>query len=204
MRIKLRYLFLLFLGLLAISGAWWMGYKFQWAQVHSEQNVSVVLEQVKRVTKLVTTEGYISEIYDHSDYKMYDISPLRKKALVRVDGKVSVGYDFDKITISTDEDRRVITIDSFPPAEILSIDHDLDYYDITQGTFNRFTTADYNKINAAAKEFISQKALESDLMEKARGHRQEFIEMLSAVISGMGWQLEVNETPNWTPGRYKG
>ncbi|MBK9982670.1 MAG: DUF4230 domain-containing protein [Saprospiraceae bacterium] len=45
-------------------------------------------------------------------------------------------------------------ISGMPPAEILSVDHDLDYYDLSEGFFNSFSTEDYNKINADAKDFV--------------------------------------------------
>ena len=57
----------------------------------------VLMEKIKTVAKLVTVEGYFSEVYDYQDYWNYDVSMFRKKALIRVKAKVSVGYDLSKM-----------------------------------------------------------------------------------------------------------
>jgi hypothetical protein len=42
----------------------------------------------------------------------------------------------------------------YRPVELISLDHTLDYYDISEGTFNSFSAEDYNKINNDVKEHI--------------------------------------------------
>ncbi len=182
---------LLFIGLLV--GAWWMGFKTSVFKRHQEENATVILNKIEKVVKLVAVEGNISEIYDYKDYVSFDISPFRKKALVRVNAKVSAGYNFEQLKIDVNDELKVIRISNFPDAEILSIDHDLDYYDIQQGTFNKFTTADYNKINARAKEYVASKAQESGLLASAGEQKQELLEMIQFLIESGGWRLEVNQ-----------
>ena len=47
---------------------------------HKEEvSTQVLLERIEEVTKLVTVEGHISEIYDYKDYYGYDWSIFRKK-----------------------------------------------------------------------------------------------------------------------------
>jgi hypothetical protein len=156
-----------------------------------QQNGVVLLERIKQVAKLITVEGYFSEIYDYQDYYGYDLSFFRKKALIRVKAKVSVGYDLEKMKVTSDVATRTIRLSGIPPAEILSIEHDLDYYDVQEGFFNEFSTEDYDKLNASAKEFIRKKALESDLVKNATTQRNSMIETMRFMAESMGWKLEV-------------
>ena len=83
----------------------------------------------------------------------------------------------------------------FPDSvQILSIDHDLDYYDLSEGTFNTFDEEDYNKLEDNAKEFIRQKALDSDLMDTAGTQLTDMIDIIRALVSGSGYTLQVITT----------
>lgn len=160
--------------------------------------VSVVLEKMERVFKLVTVEGHLSEIYDYKDYYTFDVSPFRKKALVRVNGKVVAGYDFNNLAYTIDEASRTIRIDSFPSAEILYIDHDLDYYDITEGSFNSFTKEDYNQIQKSAKKFLSNKAIDAKILESSEKQKSELIDMLRMLLEAANWKLEIRDADKST------
>ena len=173
----------------------WYFKRFETAE---QQNGVVLLERIKQVAKLVTVEGYFSEIYDYQDYYGYDLSFFRKKALVRVKARVSVGYDLEKMQITAVPETKTIHLSGIPPAEILSIEHDLDYYDVQEGLFNEFSTEDYNKLNANAKEFIRKKALESDLTKTAAAQRNILLETMKFIAESTGWKLEV-EAPQVGP-----
>jgi hypothetical protein len=169
---------------------------FKKTQKVETEKATVLLEQIKQVAKLVTVEGYFSEIYDYKDYYGYDMSIFRKKALVKVKAKLSVGYDLEKMKITAMPETKTIRITGIPPAEILSIEHDLDYYDVQEGFFNSFTTEDYNKLNANAKEFIRQKALDSDLMRQAADQRNVVFETMRFMAESTGWEIEIEGLGN--------
>lgn len=156
-----------------------------------QENSTVLLEQIKQVAKLVTVEGYFSEIYDYKDYYGYDLSFFRKKALLRVKAKVLVGYDLEKMKITAVPETKTIRLSNIPPAQILSIEHDLDYYDVQEGMFNSFTNEDYTKLNANAKEFIRKKAMESNLLNSAATQRNTILETMRFMAQSAGWALEV-------------
>ncbi len=170
---------------------WYFSSNFNPFQKQKEEKATVLLEKIKNVTKLITVEGSLSEIYSYKDFYSYDISPLRKQALIRVTAKVSAGYDFDKLQINVNSQNKKVVISNFPKAEILSIDHDLDYYDLTEGVFNGFETGDFNKMNASAKERIKNAALSSDLLLQAESQKNNLIEMIEILLSGSGYSLEV-------------
>ena len=151
---------------------------------------TVLVEKIKEVTKLISIEGYFSEVYENKEYWGYDFSPLRKKALIRVKAKVSVGYDFTNLKIQSFPDQKIIKIGRLPDPEILSIDHDLDYYDITEGSFNSFNEQDFNKMNTEAKSKIEKAALESDLLLKAEKQSAKIFDMMELIVESSGWKIE--------------
>jgi hypothetical protein len=181
-------LFLLLVFAIGIFVARWF---YKKSEVAAQHEATVLLERIQEVAKLVTVEGYFSEIYDYQDYYGYDFGIFRKKALIRVKAKVSFGFDLDKMKIETLPEQKTILISGIPDPELLSIDHDLDYYDVQEGIFNSFSTEDYNKLNANAKNFIQEKALESDLHAKALEQRNHLFEMMQLLVEGAGWQLEM-------------
>ncbi len=166
---------------------------YTWHEVQAKEQSQVLLEKVKSVYKLVTVEGHFSEVYDYEDYWGYDFSPFRKKALIRVKAKVSVGYDLELMKIEALPEQQKIIITQLPEPAILSVDHTLDYYDITQGTFNPFTKEDYNKMNAKAKEFIVQQAEKSDLVATAKQQSNQALEMMRFMVEHAGWELVIEE-----------
>lgn len=179
---------LIFFGL----GVFLTRYYYQVTEAEKvEEQAEVLLERIQTVAKMVTVEGYFSEIYNYKEYWRFDWSIFRKKALIRVKAKVSVGYDLSNMKIEAQEKDKLILISNIPDPEIISIDHDLDYYDLSQGTFNSFTEEDYNKLNSNAKLFIEEKAKESDLFEKAEEQGNQLIELIQFITESTGWQVQV-------------
>ena len=161
--------------------------------VKVQRQSTILVEQIKAVSKLVTVEGYFSEVYSHKDYKVYDISPLRKKALIRVKAKVSVGYDLSEMNVESRLDVRQMVLSEFPDPQILSIDHELEYYDIQQGTFNSFTESDYNEIQKNARQMIADKVEESGLFEQSETQARTILNAIDIMAQSMDWQLRIRE-----------
>lgn len=159
----------------------------------TEESGEVLLERIQNVMKLIAVQGQFAEIYNYKDYVGYDIWPLRKTALIRVNAEVSVGYDLDNISITKDELTKTITISNFPKAEILAIDHDLEYYDMQQGLFNAITTQDVTKMSAQAKKFIEDKAEKSVLFEQVEDQKIEIMKMLSHIMTDSEWKLVIED-----------
>ena len=190
---NVKYILLILFAILLMALAGYTGYKYNSSSIHRETSASVVLEKVQKVFKLVTVEGHFAEIYKVKEHDRWELSLFRKKALLRVNAKVAVGYDFEKITITVDEATKTVYFEDFPDPEILSLEHDLDYYDITQGTFNQFTADDYNRINNEAKNFIRKKAMDSDLLASAESQKGEIMDMLKTILEATGWNVVVGQ-----------
>ncbi|MDA9773341.1 DUF4230 domain-containing protein [Saprospiraceae bacterium] len=162
---------------------------------HIITDSTVVLEKVSKVLKLVTVEGNFSEIHKHEEFYGYNISPLRKKALIRVNAKVLVGYDLEKMNIEIDEQNRTFYIDKFPEAEILSMDDEIEYYDISEGLFTSFSKEDYTSIQKEAEKIITKSVATSDLFERSNEQKDDMIALLELSLNSIGWKLNVMETP---------
>ena len=179
------------IALMALAMAFWFGTKLKWPEPKVTESSIVLLEKVRTVCKLVTAEGQFAEIYEHKESFPFDIPLFSKKALIRVRAKVSVGYDLSKIIMEPDEKSHTLVISNIPPAEIISVEHDLDYYDLTEGLFNTFSTEDYNSINAKAKEFIVSQVHKSTLMTAADEKKAELIEVIRYMVEQAGWKVMI-------------
>lgn len=154
-------------------------------------NQRILLERVKKVAKLITVEGEFSNIHQYNDSYWSDVSFLRKKALIKVDARVSMGYDLKKAQFEVDAENKVLRVRNLPSPEVLSIDHNLQYYDIQEGMFNSFTEAELSSIGAVAKRKLRQEAMNGPLMEQAKEEGLESLEIIKLLVEQAGWRFEV-------------
>ncbi len=163
-----------------------------------EEQSKVLLEKVQTVAKLITVEGNFSEVYNYKDFWAYDFFPFQKKAILLVDAKVSVGYDLKKMNIQSNAATKTVSISSLPEPEFLSIDHNIKYYDISEGTFNSFSPQDYTQLQEKVKEFVRKKAEESDLKNKARQQGNQMIDVIRFMVESAGWKFTI-DAPSKVP-----
>lgn len=181
------------LALISIAGiSWIIGYKSSLFKSQVEESSQVILNKIDRVAKLATVEGHFAEIYDYKH--SYTNWPFEKKALVKVKAKATIGYDLDKMIIDIDESAKVISLSKMPEPELLSLDHDLEYYDLQEGLFNQFTPEDLTQINKQAKSFIEEKVLQSDLLKISDAQKNEFLELIEFSLKSVGWSLSLSES----------
>lgn len=155
------------------------------------ESASVLLEKIQAVAKLTTVEGQFSEVYNYSEYQGYFSFFWDKKVLVRVRATVAAGYDLEQLHFEADPVTKTIRMSALPEPQILSIDHTLDYYDISEGIFESFSPEDYNRINQRAKDMIRGHAEKSNLLPAAREQAAKMIDLIRFMVEGAGWKLEV-------------
>ena len=183
-----RVIALLFVLALAIYGAkWWFGFN----ERQTQQESQVLLEQVKAVTKLVTTEGYFSEIFSEVDTKSYFGFPSTKKVLIKVKAKVSAGFNLANMKIEADHTTKTLRLSNIPAPEIISIEPEISYYDIANGVFNTFTNEDYTRLNKRAVEIVREQALKSDFMNNVNEQGKKNFDALRILAESMGWKFEI-------------
>lgn len=163
--------------------------------VESEQvAAAVLLERVRPVLKLTTVEGEFVELYAHSDSWDWGYSIpgfTEKRAILRVKARVSVGYDLNGLQVTTNEATRTIRLEGSPAPQILSVEHDVDYYDMSEGLFNSFSPQELTSVSAKAKQQVLDKVPQSGLFQEAEKQREEVVKVVRALAESAGWTLEV-------------
>jgi hypothetical protein len=178
----------LFVIALAFLIGGWLSFRY-FGRSQPVEDATVLLEQIRNVTKLTTVEGQFSEVYNYSEYQGYFTFFWDKKVLVRVRATVSAGYDLNNIKVESDPATKTIKMTQLPEPQILSIDHTLDYYDISEGIFASFAPEDYNRINQRAKDLIREQAMKSNLLTSARTQGDKMLDLVRFMVQGAGWNL---------------
>lgn len=141
-----------------------------------------IAESMRKVFKVVSAEGHFNEIYNYEETtKLFNFIPSKKKALVIIQAKVLIGYDFEKLKWEVDQEKRTVKLLSFPPPEILSTETDYKYYNIEEQFFNLFSKDDLAKIQQNGKLQVIEAAKNSHLPEVAAEQMRTLLtELLSA------------------------
>ena len=188
-------IFEVFLGL--ILGAIMMYWVFSFFRKKKSRELTthqstVLLEKIKSVCKLISVEGDFAEIYKYENTKNRFMSLVssKKKALIVIKAKAQIGYDLQKILMHSDERKKKIILTNFPQPEVLSIEPELDFYDIQSGFFNLFTPNDLTSLNQEAKKHILEKIPESGLMDTARKEAWETVLLIEKIVETIGWKLD--------------
>lgn len=186
---------LLFAGL--IGGAIISFFIFQRFSVSKTRSVTekqsvVLLDKIKKVSKLITVEGEFAEIYHHENTKEKFLGLLssKKKAIILINAKTHIGFDFRKIKMHADNKKKTIVLSEFPQPEVLSIEPNIRFYDIQNGLLNKFSSEDLTQVNQEAKEHILQKIPESNLMQTANNEALEAIALMQNLVETIGWKLD--------------
>ena len=147
-----------------------------------------IAQSMRKVFKVVSAEGHFNEIYDYRESKkLFNFIPSIKKALVIVEAKVLVGYDFEKLQWELDPVSRKVRLKSFPAPEILSTETDYKYYNIEEQFFNLFSKEDLSRIQKQSKAQVIEAARKSELPKVAAEQMQM---LLTELLSGKDYTLE--------------
>jgi len=187
--------FELFFGL--VLGAilmYWMYslFRIKRSKELTEHQSTIILEKIKSVCKLISVEGDFAEIYKYENTREHFMSLLssKKKALIVINAKAQIGYDLKKVLMHADTDKKKIILSNFPQPEVLSIEPELEFYDIKNGLFNSFTPSDLTSLNQEAKKHVMEKIPESGLMDTARREALEAVLLIEKIVETIGWKLD--------------
>jgi hypothetical protein len=156
-----------------------------------EESTSLIQKQIKNVGKLVVTEGSFSQVYSFKDSKRFylDVFSARKKALIVVNAEVAIAYDLSKLKTEVNPETKTVTITYIPDEEI-SINPNIQYYDVTQDYLNQFEAADYNKIQKRIEKSLMEKIEKSSLKSNAKNRLVSELQKIYILTNSMGWTLE--------------
>lgn len=158
----------------------------------TEHQSTVLLDKIRSVCKLVSVEGDFAEIYRYENIKAHFMSLVssKKKALLVINAKAHIGYDLKKVEIRADNENKRIILTNFPEPEVLSIEPDIQFYDIQSGMFNFFSSDDLTLLNKEAKEHIREKIPQSGLIETARNEALQAVLLIEKIVETIGWKLD--------------
>ncbi len=158
-----------------------------------EVTSTVLLERIRPVLKLVTAEGDLSEVLTYSDNSAAwfdwtkDLGWNRKQAILLVKARASVGYDLEGLGLVMDEGTRTVRFTGVGEAKLLSLEHDVRYYDLQEGAFAEFSAADHTRMEQQARKRLEERLRKSGLYEAADEQMEGFLAVLRAVVENGGW-----------------
>jgi hypothetical protein len=100
-----------------------------------------------------------------------------------------IGFDLTKIRIEMVSEKKQVKLSHFPNPEIMSMETDLEYYDVQKGIINKFSEQDLTDMNKKSKEFIREKVERSYLFDIARNQGTDTIAVIRQLIDSVGWTL---------------
>jgi hypothetical protein len=147
---------------------------------------SLVLQQVKDVAKLVSSEATMRDVVVYEDTWLGST----KRSLVVVTGKVLAGINLEKgADVKIDEAAHKLNI-TLPNAEILAVEvTEMKTYDEQRGLWNMFAAADRDRIFQQARQQIEAAGKEARLTEQANKSAKQLLETM---FSRDGYRAEVS------------
>jgi len=188
------FIFGLILGALVVAVVFYL-YRSYFTKNKTEEQSVILLEKIRNVSKLITVESDFSEIMHYSDAKnmLLNLVSSHKKAIVLANSKVMVGFDMKKIQITPNTKQKLLTITHFPKPEVLSIESDVEYYDVKNGLFNKFEAKDLTELNKKVKENIEHKIPESGILLTANEKALDTVKMIEQIVETFGWKLSYTD-----------
>jgi len=159
-----------------------------------QATTALIQKQLQNVGKLVVTEGSYAQVFSYEDSKKFylDLFSSEKKALVVVNATATISYDLSQIQTQIDSENKIIRITSIPEPE-LSINPNIEYYDVSQDYLNQFEASDYNKIKKRVEESLRKKIEASSLNKNAQNRLISELQKLYILTNSLGWTLQYGE-----------
>lgn len=145
----------------------------------------VVVEQVRSVAQLVTSETTVRDVVVYENRRLGST----KRSLIVVTGKVMAGIDLDAGTqVDLDHSERRVRI-LLPPAKVLTVEvTQLRTYDERSGLWNPFRPADRDTIYHLARQQLVSAAGELGVAAHAEESARR---LLGALIHPDGYTVDV-------------
>jgi len=193
-KIKMDFIFGLLLGAIVVGTVLYFSRSF-FTKNKTEEQAVVLLEKIRNVSKLITIESDFSEILHYSDAKrvLLNLVSSHKKAIVLANSKVLIGFDMKKMRLDADPNKKSISIVHFPEPQVISIETEVEYYDVTNGLFNRFEASDLTELNKKIKANIAEKIPESGVLITAQGKALETVKMIEQIVNTFGWKFSYDK-----------
>jgi len=190
------FIFGLLIGAVVVGIVLYFSRSFLRKNKTKEQSI-VLLEKIRNVSKLITVESDFSEIMHYSDAKsvLLNLLSSHKKAIVLANSKVMIGFDMKKMRLDADVERKLVSITHFPAPQVLSIETDVEYYDVSNGLFNKFAASDLTELHKKVKANIEEKIPKSGVLITAQDKALETVKMIEQIVNTFGWKFSYTALP---------
>ena len=184
----LKYLVVCILGFL-VAKLWYQKKE----ENHKKEEIQVVVNTVKNLSKLVVSSGTFSEVYNYTDSKkyFYDYFSFDKKAIITVNATVEVGYNLSLLEIQIDSLKKKIYINKIPEQEI-NISPNIRYFDLQQSQFNTFSKEELNTLNKRSVDKIRETIAVTNIKEKAKTRLFEELSKIYQLSVIYKWEVVDN------------
>ena len=164
-------------------------------QQYTYEQVDIIQNSIKNVSKLVVVEETFTEYYNYNDAKhFFDAKFFEKSIILLINAKVLVSYDLSKMVTELDSINKKIIIKSLPEQE-LNIIPSYKYYDFDQSIFNTFTKEELNKFQEKSLKRLKEDLDVSNSKSLAKKRLMEELDQLWSVAKLLGWTIE-DQTDN--------
>ena len=186
-----KFTFLIFGIIIGILLTLWFLEHKKNKEIHQQSNT--LLQQVKKLNKMVVTEAYYNEVYSYNDSDKYffDLLNFDKNVILLVNARAQISYDLSKIKVEVDSIHKIIKLLNIPKEQV-DIFPTITYYDLQQSSLNKFTKDDLNKVNKDAIQQIQSHIKISELRLKAKKQLMENLENIYLLSKIYGWKIEDN------------
>ena len=154
-------------------------------QSRTRVDQSSVVEQLKTVAKVVTTEATVRDVIVYENTRLGST----KRSLVIVTGKALVGLDLQHPPrVNIDHKAKRISL-GLPHARLVGVDiQDLKIYDESRGLWNPFRPADRDTIFQLARQHLVWAARDMAVVAHAeQGARQ----LLTGLFAPQGYSVDI-------------
>lgn len=158
-------------------------------------SVETIEDGLREIGILTTQEYYFTDIVTYESTKTwlnFSLPFTESSYMASYDGVVTVGIDFTKITIESNDFTRTITV-SLPEAELISTEIDYDsfrLYSEKTGFANPISVSDVNDSLKELKQRAETKAIEKGILTKGNESAKVLIEnFINSILEGKGYTI---------------
>ena len=157
-------------------------------------STETIREGLSNMGVLITQEYYFTQVETYTKEKnIFIVIPTRSGFMYSYDGAVTAGVDLQQVSVHTDEERGVISID-LPDSEIQAVTIDRDTFRIyseRESLWNPLKLEDYNISLAEFEDAAKEKALANGILERSDEQAQKLVrEFAGSLPNTSGYTIE--------------
>lgn len=136
---------------------------------------STVFSKISHIQELSTVKYNYTGVIGYKDAKKFfniNIPLTEKFFLVKYNGYLKAGVDFDKILVDVDDDKVRVSIPRARIFDIVIDENSITVYNESDNAFNPIKISDYNQALAKEKETMRRDAIKQGILKDANQHAE--------------------------------